>query len=75
VYATVPQRANGDIRRTVFRHKQHRVRVRVGFAALDRTFGALFVTAIMETSRGLHREAVVIVDRDNNDPWRGWPWE
>ncbi len=69
----VPQQVNGDITRTVFRHRQHRVRIRIGFAALQRTFESMYVTAAMQTNKGRLREAVAAVD--HHDPaeggWRG----
>jgi hypothetical protein len=67
-----PSRTNGDIKRTVFRHKAHRIRVRIGFAELSRTFNGLFVTAFIRTNTGWLQEATVIVNRDENDPWSGW---
>jgi hypothetical protein len=69
-----PARTNGDIIRTVFRHKAQRIRIRVGFADLRRSFGALYITAFVNTNEGRHREAVIAVDRAENDPWRGISW-
>ena len=70
-----PGRTNGDIVRTVFRHKKHRIRIRIGFVDLKRSFGALFIDVFVNTNEGVHREGVIAVDReDSGDPWRGVSW-
>lgn len=67
----VPRRVDGDIVRTVFRHKDKRIRVRVSLAELRRNFESFSVFLAVRTNEGLNRFVVVTVDRFEGDPWSG----
>lgn len=58
-----PGRVNGDIRRTVFRHKTNRVRIRIGFAELQRSFPVAVVFAGVLTNEGVRRVAAIEIER------------
>lgn len=67
-----PQRADGDIVRTVFRHTDRRIRVRVSLTELRRNFEVLSLIVPVRTNEGLNRYVVLAVDRDEAAlPWSG----
>ena len=67
-----PQRADGDIVRTVFRHTDKRIRVRVNLAELRRNFETLALLVPVRTNEGLNRYVALAVDREEEaQPWSG----
>lgn len=58
-----PNRVNGDIIRTVFRHKTNRVRIRIDFADLQRSFPVAVIFAGVATNEGVRRVAAIDIER------------